>query len=109
MAELRSIIVFHGRHFVRHLGICFQSCVKLLQVMSGVIPRNLKKILLYLKPFPLRPQTRHTLTHARTHARTHAHTLSHVHEHTPTRTRTQTRTHTHMTIAYGECNALHFA
>ena len=40
MAELRSIIVFHGRHFVRHLGICNPICVKLLELMSGVIPRN---------------------------------------------------------------------
>ena len=33
-------LVFHGRHFVRHLGICIPICVKLIQVMSGVIPRN---------------------------------------------------------------------
>ena len=43
MAELQPIIVFHGRHFVRHLGICNLICVKLLQIMSGVISRNLKK------------------------------------------------------------------
>ena len=43
MAELQAIIVFHGRHFVRHLGICNPICVKLLQIMSGDIPRNLKK------------------------------------------------------------------
>ena len=43
MAELRPNTVFHGRHFVRHLGICNPICVKLLQVMSGVIPSNLKK------------------------------------------------------------------
>ena len=42
MAELQPIIVFHGRHFVRHLGICNPIYVKLLQVMSDVIPRNLK-------------------------------------------------------------------
>ena len=41
MAELRPNIVFHGRHFVHHLGICNPICVKLLQVMSGVIPSNL--------------------------------------------------------------------
>ena len=34
----------HGRHFVRHLGICNPICVKLLQIMSGVVPRNLKII-----------------------------------------------------------------
>ena len=41
--ELRPIIVFHDRNFVRHLGICNPVCVKLLHVMSGVIPSNLKK------------------------------------------------------------------
>ena len=89
MAELQPIIVFHGHHFVRHLGICNPICVKLLQVMSGVIPRNLEKRRLYLKPFSWRPQTRntHTRTHARTQARTHARTR--------TRTRTHTHTHTH--------------
>ena len=42
MAELQSVM-FHGRHFVRHLGICNPICVKLLQMMSGVNARNLKK------------------------------------------------------------------
>ena len=49
MAELQPIIVFHGRNFVRHLQICNPICVKLLQIMSGVILRNLKeKLRLYL-------------------------------------------------------------
>ena len=43
MAEVRSIIVFHDCHFVRHLGIFNPIWVKLFQVMSGVIPCNLKK------------------------------------------------------------------
>ena len=43
MAELQPIIVLYSRHFVRHLGICIPICVKLLQAMSGVISRNLKK------------------------------------------------------------------
>ena len=30
MVELQPIIVFHGRHFVRHLGICNRIGVKLL-------------------------------------------------------------------------------
>ena len=42
MDELQPIIVFHGRHFVHHLGICNLICIKLLQIMSSVIPRNLK-------------------------------------------------------------------
>ena len=40
MSELQLIIVFHGRHFARHLGICKLICVKLLQLMSGVITQN---------------------------------------------------------------------
>ena len=40
MAELQPIIVFHGRHFVRYLGICYRICVKLLKLMSGVITHN---------------------------------------------------------------------
>ena len=76
MAELQPNIVFHGRHFVRHIGICNPICVKLLEVMSGVIPRNLKKRQrLYLKPFSWRPQTRHTHTHTHTHRQTY--TLTH--------------------------------
>ena len=43
MAELQPIIVFHGRHFFRHIGIGNPICVKLLQLMSGVIRRNLKQ------------------------------------------------------------------
>ena len=65
MAELQPIIVFHGRHFVLHLGICNPICVKLLQIMSDAIPRNLKKRRLYLKPFSCCSQTRHT--HTQTH------------------------------------------
>ena len=74
MVELRPNIEFHGCEFVRHLGICNQICVKLLQVMSGVIPRNLKKRRVYLKPFSWGPQTRHTHTYTQTHTDTHRHT-----------------------------------
>ena len=57
-----SQLVFHGRHF----GTCNLICVKLLQIMSGVIPRNLKKRRLHLQPFfPPRSKTRHTHTHTR--------------------------------------------
>ena len=65
-----EIIVFHGHHFLRHLGICKPICVKLLQVMFGIIPSNLKeKRGLYLKPFSWGPQTRHT--HRQTDTQTH--------------------------------------
>ena len=40
MAELQPIIVFHGRHFVCHLGICNPICVKLLQLMCAIITHN---------------------------------------------------------------------
>ena len=40
MAELQLIIVFHNRHFVHHLGICYRICVKLLQLMYAVITNN---------------------------------------------------------------------
>ena len=74
MAELQPIIVFHGHHFVRHLGICNPICVKLLQIMSGVISRNLKqKRRLYLKPFFWGSQTRHTNTQTDGHTHTHTH------------------------------------
>ena len=51
------------RHFVRHLGICNPICVKLLQVMSGVIPCNLKKTTSVSQTVFWRPQTRLTRTH----------------------------------------------
>ena len=48
MAELQSIIVFHGRHFVNHNGICNRICVELLQLMCAVITHNsVKKRRLY--------------------------------------------------------------
>ena len=75
MAELQPIIVLHGRHFVRHLRICHPICVKLLQIMFGVIPRNIKqKRRLYLKPFSRGSQTRHTHTHTLTHTYRQTHT-----------------------------------
>ena len=68
MAELQPIIMFHGRYFVRHLGICNPICVKLLHFMSGVIPRNLKeKRHIYLKPFSWHAHGTHTHTQADTH------------------------------------------
>ena len=38
-----SQLVFHGRHFVRHLGICNPICVKLPQLMCAVIMHNSDK------------------------------------------------------------------
>ena len=40
MDKLQPNIVFHGRHFVRHVENCNPIRVRLLQVMSGVISRN---------------------------------------------------------------------
>ena len=72
MSELRPNIVFQGRHLVRHLGICNLICVKLLQVMSGVILSNLKEKQ-RLKPFSGGQQMRHTHTDTHTHTYTHTH------------------------------------
>ena len=74
MAELQLIIVFHRRHYVRHLGICNPICVKLLQIMSSVIPRHLKqKRRPYHKSFSWRPQTRHIQRQTHTHTNKHTH------------------------------------
>ena len=44
-----SQLVFHGRHIVRHLGICNRICVKLLQLMYTVLTHNsVKKRSLYI-------------------------------------------------------------
>ena len=76
MAELRPIIVFHGRHFVRHLGIRNPICVKLLQIMSGFIPRNLNKNDVPISNrFPgIHKRVIHTDTQTDTHTHTHRHT-----------------------------------
>ena len=74
MAELQPIIVFHDCHFVRHLEISNPICVKLLQVMSGIVPHNLKKNDVSIKPLSWRLQTRHTHTHRHMHTDTHTHT-----------------------------------
>ena len=67
MAELQPIMVFHGRHFVRHLGIYNLICVKLLQVISGVIPSNLKKTFLSHTVFLRTTNAAQTDTHRHTH------------------------------------------
>ena len=40
MIKFQSIIVFHGRHFVRHLGVCNRILVNLLELMAGVNTHN---------------------------------------------------------------------
>ena len=75
MTELQPIIVSNGRHFVRHLGICNTICVKLLEIMSGVIPRNFKKTTSVSQTVFLRStNAAHTHTHTHTHKQTHTHT-----------------------------------
>ena len=75
MAELRPIIVFHGRHFVRHLGIRNPICVKLLEVMSGVIPSNLKKNDVSISN--RFPEVHKGDTHTHTHTDRQTHTQTH--------------------------------
>ena len=68
MAELQSIIVSHGRHFFRYLGICNPICVKLLQIMPGVISHNLKKSSLFQTIFLASTNAAYTPdTHTNTH------------------------------------------
>ena len=80
MADLQPISVFHGHHFVRHLGICNPVCVKLLQIMCGVIPHNFKETgRLISNRFPevhKRGTHRHTQTHTDTHTHTQTHTTT---------------------------------
>ena len=73
MTELQAIIVFQGRHFVHHLGICNPSCFKLLQIMSGVIPRKFKKNDVSISNrFPgIHKRGIHTDTHTDRHTYTH--------------------------------------
>ena len=78
MPELPPTIVSHGRNFARHLGICNPICVKLWQMMSGVIPCNSEK----------KTSLSQTVFLGSTNA---AHTHTHTH--------TQTHRQTHMTIA----------
>ena len=72
MAKIWPNIVFHGRHFIRYLGICTATCVKLLQVMSGVISSNLKKYVSISNRFlEVHKRGIHTHTHRQTHTHTH--------------------------------------
>ena len=65
--------------FVRQLGMCNPICVKLLQIMSGAIPRNLKKNdVSILNRFP-DVQKRGILTQTETHTQTHTHIQTHRH------------------------------
>ena len=75
MAELQPIIVFHGRPFVPDLGICNPICAKLLQIMSGVIPRNLKEVSISNRF----PEVHKRGIYTQTHTNTHTHTYTHTH------------------------------
>ena len=102
MTELQPVIVFHGRHVFRHLGICNPICVKLLAIMSGVIPRNLeqKKTSLSQTVFLRSTNAAYTRTDRHTHTHTDRHTDRHTHiqTHTHTQTHTNKPTHIHLYI-----------
>ena len=87
--------MIHGRHFVRRLGICNPICVKLLQIIFGVIPRNLKKKTTSISNrFPeVHKRGIHTDTH--TDTQTHTDSSTYTHRHTQTHTQTHTDTHRH--------------
>ena len=71
------MIVFDGRHFVYHLGICNPICVKLLQIVSGVIPRNLKNNTTSLSQTVFLRSTNAAYTHTQGHTYTYTHTQTH--------------------------------
>ena len=64
--------MFHGRRFFRNLGICNSICVKLLQTMSGVMPRNLKETM-SLSQTVFLPSTNEAHTHTDRQTDTHTH------------------------------------
>ena len=66
MTELRPIIVFHDRHFVRRIEIFNPICVKLLHVIFGVIRAILKTDVSIANRFPgVHKRGIHTHTHTR--------------------------------------------
>ena len=86
MAELQPIIVFLDHYFVRHLEICNPICVKLLQIMSGVIPRNQEKndVSISNRLPGVHKRGIHTQTHTHTDTQTHRHTYTQTYRHTHT-------------------------
>ena len=96
--------MFHGRHFVRHLETCNPICVKLLQVMSGIILGNIKTTSLSETVFPRSTNAAHT--HTNTHTHTHKHTHPHTHARTHKFTHKYTHRHTYTTIAIGEMQCI---
>ena len=95
MTELRLNIVFHDCHFVRPLEIGNTICVKLFQLMSDVIPRNLKENGVSISNRFPEVHKRGIHTHRHTDTQTHKQTDTQTH----TQTHTHTYTHTHMTMA----------
>ena len=95
MAELQPIIVFHGSHFIHHLGICNLICVKLLQIMSGVISHNLKKRSLSQSIFLASTNAAYRQAYIQAYRQAHIQAHRHGHRHARTHACTRTRTHTH--------------
>ena len=71
MAELRPIIVFHVPILSAILEFVILICVKLLQVMSGIIPHNLKKTSLSQTVFLASTNAAHTHRQRDIHTNTH--------------------------------------
>ena len=71
MAELQPIIVFHGRHFVRHLGIFINLC-KTLRAYVWCRSAQCKKRRYYLKTvFRASTNAAYTQTHRHIDIQTH--------------------------------------
>ena len=75
MAEFQPIIVFRGRHYVRHRRICNPICIKRLQIMFGVIPQQFKTKTTPLSQTVFLRSTNeaHTHTDRQTDRHTHTH------------------------------------
>ena len=68
MAELQPIIVFHGRHFVRHLEICNPICVKTFTDYVWCYSVQFRKMASISNRFPgVHKRGIHTYTHTHTH------------------------------------------
>ena len=87
MAELQPIIVFHGRHFVPHLGIC-NTLIRYVRCHFEQFKK--KTTSLSQTVFLRSTKAAYTQTHRHTHTQTHTHT------------------HTHTTIAQGEMQRVAF-
>ena len=72
MVELQPIIVFHGRHFVRHIGICNPMCQTLTDYVQCYSTQFRKNDVTISNRFSeVHKRSIHTHRHTHTHTDTH--------------------------------------